>query len=665
MKLLVTGATGFIGRNFLVHALAEGYSVRALVRTGREDNLPQAVEIVYGSLPYDIPPGVFKDVSAIVHCAAVTTSDKATESFSINLEGTRYLLEMAKVAGVSQFVFLSTQSAHDESISAYGKSKLAAEKVLRESGMRYKIIRPGLVYGPGKTGLFARMVETVGKFPILPLLDGGKVPVQPIEVSDLCRVIVNSLSLQENAELNVGSETPIALADFLREVSLAFHNKNKPALSVPVWPLLIVAGIGEKLKLKLPISTDNLKGLRTVKIMDTAPSFKKIGITLVSLKEGLKKAAESENFENLANESQKKIALIGAGKVGILHAMNLRHRESVKLTALIDQNPKAPNLYRSLGFAVNHVATIDDMRETCDGAIIATPAFTHFSLAEKCCEKNIPLMVEKPLCIKGGDSDRWRNLEKRYPRAIIHTGYMMTQMPHLAAVEKWLAEKRIGAVTGGTALAMQSHIMGPKPVRWEMKKDLAGGGAVINFGCHVLSVLFRIFGVPETQSPFAWSIYCQDVEDAAGALLQFKDFSVNYFTSWSAPNYPKPDNRIIFYGEKGRIEFSNSFSALFIDENPVEVLTQGDYDVGFNIAPDYTGGGFANEHRNFLHSLGAGDEAKSPLPKPVLLAEALRLEEWIHRFYDNTPLVKPSAPPEWITGDKMLIKAWENLERGE
>src|SRR5690606_9965922 len=147
-----------------------------------------------------VPFNAFKDVSAIVHCAAVTTSDKAAESFSINLEGTGYLLQMAKTAGVSQFVFLSTQSAHDESVSAYGKSKGAEAMVLRDTGFNYRIIRPALVYGPGKSGSFARMVQTVGKFPVLPLLDGGKVPVQPIEVSDLCRVIVNSFSLPENTE---------------------------------------------------------------------------------------------------------------------------------------------------------------------------------------------------------------------------------------------------------------------------------------------------------------------------------------------------------------------------------------------------------------------------------------------------------------------------------
>ena len=68
------------------------------------------------------------------------------------MEGTRALLDEAKARGVGRIVFLSSQSAHEDAVSAYGRTKLEAERLIRDSGVAHAILRPGLVFGPGADG---------------------------------------------------------------------------------------------------------------------------------------------------------------------------------------------------------------------------------------------------------------------------------------------------------------------------------------------------------------------------------------------------------------------------------------------------------------------------------------------------------------------------------
>src|SRR6266511_4375276 len=82
-------------------------------------------------------------------------------------------------------------SARPDAISAYGRTKfLAEQELLSLDGLRIIILRPGLVVGPGGHGLFGRLVSSVMKLPLVPLPDGGRGLIQPIQVDDLCEAIL-------------------------------------------------------------------------------------------------------------------------------------------------------------------------------------------------------------------------------------------------------------------------------------------------------------------------------------------------------------------------------------------------------------------------------------------------------------------------------------------
>ncbi|NQV72052.1 NAD-dependent epimerase/dehydratase family protein [bacterium] len=184
-KVLVTGASGFVGSALVPILLKSGFSVRCAVRSFQLINLDTVEYVEIGDINDKTDWSLaLKDVDAVVHLAArVHQTDKKAgadiEAFrSVNVQGTKSLAKSAIAAGVNQFVFLSSIKVNGESGTfsetskpdpkdAYGISKLEAEEILtdifRGKDKSLVIIRPPLIYGPGvKANLNAliRLVRT-------------------------------------------------------------------------------------------------------------------------------------------------------------------------------------------------------------------------------------------------------------------------------------------------------------------------------------------------------------------------------------------------------------------------------------------------------------------------------------------------------------------------
>lgn len=160
MTVLVTGGTGLVGARLLPRLVEAGLDCRALLR-GRKD-APSGVTAVAGDLfdPASLEDAV-KNVSAIVHLAAVFRSTDEDLIWKSNLEGTRNLIAAAKAhAPGARFIIASTSNVYDadnthpgreddavDPKQAYPASKVAAEKELRESGLTWVILRFPFVYG--------------------------------------------------------------------------------------------------------------------------------------------------------------------------------------------------------------------------------------------------------------------------------------------------------------------------------------------------------------------------------------------------------------------------------------------------------------------------------------------------------------------------------------
>ena len=193
--VLVTGASGFIGRRLIMALLAQRARVRALVRASSSAPTGwREVAIVNADLAdaVSLTPAC-AGINTVIHAAgfahadAAHTPDFAARHWAINAEGTFRLLDAAVAAGVERFIFISSVKAVgepgprcvDETWDApaetpYGQAKRAAEQQVltagRETGLHTVILRPALVYGPEMKGNLARMITAIQRerFPPLP-----------------------------------------------------------------------------------------------------------------------------------------------------------------------------------------------------------------------------------------------------------------------------------------------------------------------------------------------------------------------------------------------------------------------------------------------------------------------------------------------------------------
>lgn len=630
-------------------AIRSGHTVMALVRPQSAERIPSGAKLIYGQLPYDIPRESIEKPDVIIHLAAVTTAADAAGAQAVNLYGTEYLLTLARQWD-APFIFTSTQSVISENDSSYARTKRECEALIKESGLDWAILRPGLVYGPGDQGLFARMRKTVQSMPVLPLLGGGKALVQPIHVDDLCWAILQIVTHPEellNDEYNLGDPNAITLRDFLRQVGRAYAGHSRQ-VSVPLGPVKAVVVVGQKLRLPFPISMENIRGLETVQRMEVEPSLEKLGLSIRSLDRGL---AETAKPVVSASSSQLPVLLIGAGKIGIVHGLQLMKNPAVRLAGIVEPNPKAACMYESMGFKTKFYTSLDDAMKGPDqplAAIVATPADTHLDVTESCLRARLHVLVEKPLSINESTAAKWHEVRRQYPDYVIHSGYMAAQFPQLLTAYHTARMNKLGKVKAVRLVAFQSHIMASKPQRWETVKERSGGGVMVNFGCHVASMLFRLLGWPDSPAAgWQWSVFSEEVEDSVVAKFSLKSVECTLVASWSVPGFARPYNLVELVCERGILRVENASIYIIQDDEVTQLETQLDYPLAFNMAPDYTGAAFAMEHESFINSIRALNDRNLTLAQnrympPVEMVEALRLEDWVRSLYNQLRSLEPT-----------------------
>jgi nucleoside-diphosphate-sugar epimerase len=258
-RVLVTGATGFVGRNLL--SFASDIHFRAADRTGVRPGRAGVESVIVG----DINAGTdwssaLADVDSVVHLAARVhvmdpTPDDQRQFEAINIAGTTRLAIAAAQAGVKRFVFLSTVKVHGETSGArafhaadpanpgddYARSKLEGERELTrigvESGMQTVFIRSPLVYGPGVRANFLRLLSWAHRGLPLPLasIDNSRSLVSVWNLCDLIHTILRH-PLPIDGALMVSDGHDISTRDLIRLLAGALH---RPARLFPL-PLVLL-----------------------------------------------------------------------------------------------------------------------------------------------------------------------------------------------------------------------------------------------------------------------------------------------------------------------------------------------------------------------------------------------------------------------------------------
>jgi len=261
--IIITGATGFVGRGLCSRLLAEGRNLRCAVREPSSVNNSVVVGDIGPDTHWD---EALKGIDTVVHLAARVhimkdnSSDPLAEFRSVNVDATLNLARQAAAACVKRFIFLSTVKVNGEETIAnhpfteqdahqpqdpYGISKQEAEdgllRLAEETGLEVVIIRPPLVYGPGVKGNFQSMMRWISKGIPLPL---GAIHNERslVALDNLVDFIITCVDhpAAANQTFLVADGEDLSTTDLLRHVGEAM---GKPArlISVPMSVLKLGA----------------------------------------------------------------------------------------------------------------------------------------------------------------------------------------------------------------------------------------------------------------------------------------------------------------------------------------------------------------------------------------------------------------------------------------
>lgn len=253
-QVLVTGATGFLGGALARRLVAEGASVRALVRSPQKAAPLQAlgVKLISGDLNDTAALAQAAENCAIVyHVAAALGGDYAKQR-PVNVDGTCVVVSAARAAGVQRLVHVSTISVYGYTCSGdqredqppnpgsnpYALTKAEAEQVVIGGGIPYTIIRPGMIYGAGAVN-WTRALFRLARLKPTPFVGSGTGTAFPIYVDDVVALLITVAShpAAANQIFNCAPDPSITWREFLGAYSrLAGHDRW-----LPLPPFLFVA----------------------------------------------------------------------------------------------------------------------------------------------------------------------------------------------------------------------------------------------------------------------------------------------------------------------------------------------------------------------------------------------------------------------------------------
>ncbi len=293
MKVFVTGGTGFVGNHLLGALVEKGHQVVALVRTGSEHKLkkPDEVEMVAGDVSEiaDLTQGM-KGCDGVIHLVGIIRAfpSKGITFERLHTEATANVIAAAKDAGISRLLHMSALGAREDGSTTYLRTKFAAEKLVRQSGLNYTIFRPSLIFGRGGDAvkMFADMITRY----VVPIIGDGKYRFQPVSVTSVAQGFEKAFELEaaQGQTLDVGGPDNVTF-DEIMDTLARVMGKTIVKIHMPVFPLRVATSALQHAP-GYPLTTDQITMLLEGSTCDEKPFYELLGLSPIPLEQTLREA---------------------------------------------------------------------------------------------------------------------------------------------------------------------------------------------------------------------------------------------------------------------------------------------------------------------------------------------------------------------------------------
>lgn len=257
---VVTGAFGFSGRYIAGRLLGEGRRVRTLTNKPANGD-PLAGRIEVRPLRFDERTALVESLrgAAVLYNTYWVRFNHRTFSYASAVDNTLRLFEAAKAAGVGRVVHVSITNASEQSPFEYFRGKGRLARALRESGQRYAILRPAVLFG--QEGILLNNIAWMLRhFPIFGVFGDGKYRLQPIYVDDLAVLALELGGLQSNEEVDALGPEAFVYRDLVTTIGEIIGTPRR-IVSIPPWLGLAVARMVGRVLGDVLVTRDEIAGL--------------------------------------------------------------------------------------------------------------------------------------------------------------------------------------------------------------------------------------------------------------------------------------------------------------------------------------------------------------------------------------------------------------------
>jgi uncharacterized protein YbjT (DUF2867 family) len=246
--ILLTGASGFIGRHLAQALTAAGHDVLAATRSS-EKRPSSSIRSVAADYTKDFSEADWlprlEGVDVVINAVGILRERGAQTFDAIHSRAPRALFSACLNAGVRRVIQISALGADQRAQSRYHLSKKDADDFLSTLPISSVIIQPSLVYGPGGTS--AQLFNTLASLPVIPLPGSGRQPVQPVHIDDVVAVVLATLTQELPSGTRVVATGPqaMSLRDFLLQLRAAMGLGRAACLPVPGALMRLGASVGK------------------------------------------------------------------------------------------------------------------------------------------------------------------------------------------------------------------------------------------------------------------------------------------------------------------------------------------------------------------------------------------------------------------------------------
>ena len=312
-------------------------------------------------------------------------------------------------------------------------------------------------------------------------------------------------------------------------------------------------------------------------------------------------------MENLSRQKLR-VAVVGLGKMGLLHASILNVLPNVELTALCDKSTLIRKFTKRI---FNKVHVVDDVEKLSDLDLdvvyVTTPIFSHSLVAKNVYLRGIArnVFVEKTLASSYDEAKELCELAKSFG-GINMVGYMKRFIVTFRKAKELLDQETLGEVTSFDAYAYSSDFLG---IKKSSKASSSRGGVLEDSGCHVVDLALWFFGDLQIDSAKIESLTDGYSEDSAYFRVKKSNALVGEFNvSWCMENYRLPEFLLLIKGSKGIMRVNDDKLELKLDDG--KSFTWYRHDLNDNVFFWLGASEYVREDEYFVRSVLEGRSAE-------------------------------------------------------